>query len=359
MLMPRPKAVHVLVLIFIFLFCVASLRNRNSSFHESSEIPKENCTRSGWLKDSTAPETQDFGSEFVISFADIQKNYTWLYLPEIEEASQEKDILMIVASRTDSYARRNIMRQTWMNKSDSEIVANGRMKPLFLVGLTPGDYKMKKMVMQEAKLYGDIIVVDMNDTYEELTYKSLAILLYGVSKAPRYQMIGKIDEDVIFFPDKLTALYEQGIIDATPLCAYGYKIQAGARIFRDKNDRWYVPESSYSCSKFPEYVSGMLYMVTWEAAQQIIKSTKYRDFIQVEDVFLTGILAEDLGISVRNLPKFYKYPNDIDESKSVDIIAWHNDQKDIQYLNFFKKGLARYQNEKAGIAAMTTTSAQN
>lgn len=93
-------------------------------------------------------------------------------------------------------------------------------------------------------------------------------------------------------------------------------------------------------------------------------------------MFLTGILAEDLGISVRNLPKFYKYPNDvsfdfwdcetlndktfqIDESKSVDIIAWHNDQKDIQYLNFFKKGLARYQNEKAGIAAMTTTSAQN
>ncbi|CAB05465.4 Hexosyltransferase [Caenorhabditis elegans] len=224
-----------------------------------------------------------------------------------------------------------------MSKANSEIVANGRMKPLFLVGLTPGEYKMKKMVMQEAKLYGDIIVVDMNDNYEELTYKSLAILLYGVSKAPRYQMIGKIDEDVMFFPDKLTELYDQGFIDATPLRIYGLKMQSGANIFRDKTHRWYVPESSYSCSKFPEYVSGMLYMVTWEAAQQIIKSTKYRDFIQVEDVFLTGILAEDLGISVKNLPEFYKYPSDIEESNPGDVIAWHTDKDDIPYLKFLMK----------------------
>ncbi|CAA15839.1 Hexosyltransferase [Caenorhabditis elegans] len=356
--MPRFNRLSVLLPILIFTFwflCLKSSEKVEEPSLLADEAPKQNCTKNGWLGGSTAPETQDFGSEFMISFANIQKNYTWLYLPTIEETSKETDILMIVASRTDSYARRNIMRQTWMNKSNSEIVANGRMKSLFLVGLAPADYKVKKMVMQEAKLYGDIIIVDMDDTYEELIYKSLMIFLFGVSKAPQYKIIGKIDEDIMFFPDKLMALYEQGIIDSTPVSLYGLVIPAGRDIFRDKTNRWYVPESAYSCSQYPAYLSGMYYMATREAAQMLLKSTKHRDFIQVEDVLLTGILAEDLGIPIRDMPKLYKFPHDIKKNDNKDIIAWHNYKNNIPYLNFFMKGLARYRSEK-GLTRTSTTS---
>lgn len=69
-------------------------------------------------------------------------------------------------------------------------------------------------------------------------FQSLMIFLFGVSKAPQYKIIGKIDEDIMFFPDKLMALYEQGIIDSTPVSLYGLVIPAGRDIFRDKTNRW-------------------------------------------------------------------------------------------------------------------------
>lgn len=79
---------------------------------------------------------------------------------------------MIVASRTDSFARRNVLRKTWMNPENSEIIKDGRMKALFLVGMTDGDdSRMRKVVMEEARIYGDMVVVDLKDTYEELPFK--------------------------------------------------------------------------------------------------------------------------------------------------------------------------------------------
>lgn len=78
---------------------------------------------------------------------------------------------MIVSSNCDNFARRNILRKTWMNPENSQIIGDGRMKALFLVGINGADEKLNAVVLEEAKVFGDMIVIDLEDNYLNLSYK--------------------------------------------------------------------------------------------------------------------------------------------------------------------------------------------
>lgn len=58
-----------------------------------------------------------------------------------------------------------------MNKENSEMMKSGRMHALFFVGLVPGDQNLKKLVLEEAEIHGDMVVVDLEDTYDNLPFK--------------------------------------------------------------------------------------------------------------------------------------------------------------------------------------------
>ncbi|EGT39128.1 hypothetical protein CAEBREN_08585 [Caenorhabditis brenneri] len=224
--------------------------------------------------------TSDFGTSFSIAFADVQKNIEWIYLPEID-ANEKSEVLMIVLSRSDNYGRRNVLRKTWMNKRNSESIKEERMKALFLVGMNPGDLRMKKMILEEARLYGDLIVADLNDSYDQLSYKTLTLLLFATRKAPQFNLIGKIDEDVVFFPDQLTPLIENKLIKVNTSSMYGYLVGEGLEVNHIHHGKWFIPISAYSCLKYPGYLSGPFYLTTKLAAEKIITATKHRNFLSV------------------------------------------------------------------------------
>lgn len=58
-----------------------------------------------------------------------------------------------------------------MNKANSKIIRNGRMQVLFLVGMVAGDRDLMKAVKKEAESFGDIIVMNLEDTYDNLPFK--------------------------------------------------------------------------------------------------------------------------------------------------------------------------------------------
>ncbi|PIC40283.1 hypothetical protein B9Z55_011680 [Caenorhabditis nigoni] len=326
------------------------------------------CIQDEWQENKSLNVSSEIDSEtYQIVFSDVQKEFKWIVLPE--ETSEKPEILMVVLSNRNNFARRNVIRKSWMNSEKNKIVAEKRMKILFLVGINPENEKENTVVLKEAEVFGDIIVIDLEDIYRNLLYKSLTILLYGQSKAPEsVKLIGKIDEDVIFYPDQLTPLINNGTINMSISAIYGNKRNAGVKVVnKDKASKWklcqivekllklqftlkkcrktlinpfknslqkFIPKSSFKCPLYPTYLFGPFYLTTRKAAGQILKSTKHRKFITVEDALISGLLAGDVGVEKKQLPFIYQ----IDVlTVDTEILAWENFKNNEEFLESWEK----------------------
>ncbi|CBI63238.1 Hexosyltransferase [Caenorhabditis elegans] len=323
--------VNRLVVIFIIVASGFLLLYKNTQ--QFTQIDRE-CIQDEWQENNNLGNTIDDGSNFRIAFTDIQQNYTWLHLPNFLENSE---ILMIVSSNCDNFARRNILRKTWMNPENSQIIGDGRMKALFLVGINGADEKLNAVVLEEAKVFGDMIVIDLEDNYLNLSYKTISLLLYSISKTKSPNLIGKIDEDVLFYPDQLTPLINDKTINTSTFSIYGEKYEAGVAVNHgEDNAKWQISKNSFKCSVYPSYLSGPTYFLTRKAAKRIVEATKHRKFISVEDVFITGLLAGDVGIKKNQLPFMYMIEEATNDRESYEILAWHTKKRDQQYIEAFE-----------------------
>uniref|UniRef100_A0A1I7U3J0 Hexosyltransferase n=1 Tax=Caenorhabditis tropicalis TaxID=1561998 RepID=A0A1I7U3J0_9PELO len=240
------------------------------------------CIQDEWQENQSLDNTSDFSDTYRISFSDIQKSFKWIHTPKLTESPE---ILMIISSNCDNFARRNVLRKTWISSEKNQIIGDGRMKVLFLVGVASKNEKLNTVVLEEARVFGDMIVVDLEDIYVNLPFKSITLLLYGVSKTPSsVKMIGKIDEDVIFFPDQLVPIINKGTINMSTFSIYGEKWEAGVDVnHREDAGKWYVSKNSFKCMVYPSYLSGPFYLVTRKAAERVISATKHRKYISTND----------------------------------------------------------------------------
>ncbi|KAF1753049.1 hypothetical protein GCK72_019605 [Caenorhabditis remanei] len=286
------------------------------------------CIRNEWQKSSLIDGTQDFGADFRISFADTHHLFKWIHLPVLPVPGPE--ILIIVTSRPDNLSRRNILRNSWKD-------LDKRMKYLFFIGLGGEiDQKTNAIVKKEAELYEDIVITDMDDNYLGLSYKTLSLLLFSFSKSPSSQLIGKIDEDIMFFPDQLIELIDNGFIDMKGSNMYGYIVEAGAPVLSECAVLK-APRTSYSCPKYPEYLAGPFYLVTSVAAQNVLKASKHRRFLISEDVLVTGLLASDVGVRRTQLPNLHMFP----DVAHGPVLAWHTKLDGSKYLEKYEQILRK------------------
>ncbi|EFO99904.1 hypothetical protein CRE_18730 [Caenorhabditis remanei] len=335
----------------LFLFSIASsalLIYFQAFTSVSFSDDDRECIRNEWQKSSLIDGSQDFGADFRISFADTHHLFKWIHLPVLPVPGPE--ILMIVTSRPDNLSRRNILRNSWKDM-------NKRMKYLFFIGLG-GEIgqKTNEIVKKEAELYGDIVITDMDDNYLGLSYKvgyyshilllegqnsesnfqTLSLLLFSFSKSPSSQLIGKIDEDVMFFPDQLIELIDNGFIDMKGSNMYGYIVEAGAPV-QSECAVLKAPRTSYSCTKYPEYLAGPFYLVTNVAAQNVLKASKHRRFLISEDVLVTGLLASDVGVRRTQLPNLHMFP----DVAHGPVLAWHTKLDGSKYLEKYEQILRK------------------
>ncbi|PIC40285.1 hypothetical protein B9Z55_011682 [Caenorhabditis nigoni] len=321
--------VNRILIILIVLASLAFLFLRaGPKFSEADRA----CIQDEWQENKSLNVSSEINNEiYRIVFADVQKEFKWIVLPE--EISGNPEILMIVSSNPDNFARRNVIRKSWMNSEKNKIVAEKRMKILFLVGINPENEMENMVVLKEAQVFGDMIVIDLEDNYRNLPYKSLTIMFYGQSKTPEsVKLIGKIDEDVLFYPDQLTPLINDGTINMSISAIYGEKWNAGVEANNGETSKWFIPKSSFKCQLLPSYLSGPFYLTTRKAAERIVKSTKHRKFISVEDVFITGLLAGDVGVEKNELPFLYMYDELTTDTAKAEILAWHNFKNNVEFL---------------------------
>jgi hypothetical protein len=68
------------------------------------------------------------------------------------------------------------------------------------------------------------------------------------------------------------------------------------RPHRESKSKWYVPTSAFNGTLYPNFATGPAYMFTGDATQQLLETSLNLTPIYLEDVYMTGIVAEKANV---------------------------------------------------------------
>uniref|UniRef100_A0A182IKR6 Galectin domain-containing protein n=1 Tax=Anopheles atroparvus TaxID=41427 RepID=A0A182IKR6_ANOAO len=85
-----------------------------------------------------------------------------------------------------------------------------------------------------------------------------------------------------------------------------------AKPIGDTSSKWYSPTYMYNKEVYPHYLSGTAYVMNFETAKVLYRTSLSTPIFHLEDVYLTGIVAERVKIRRRHHPLFfYSYTKDL------------------------------------------------
>ncbi|XP_063833484.1 beta-1,3-galactosyltransferase 1-like [Ostrinia nubilalis] len=194
------------------------------------------------------------------------------------EGTEEVPLLVLVSSAPSNLDSRQAIRQTWAR----------HVPTFFVMGLDGPDVDEKLVdIYIEAKQYGDMLVYDFADHYQNLTLKTALMLEWSSHRCPQAQALFKTDDDVFVNPWMLGKVVKEHVNSQL----IGYKIN-NSLVHRDEYTKWYLPRWLYPDEVIPEYLSGTGYIINGEYIERILKAAYKVPLINLEDVYLTHIVAK-------------------------------------------------------------------
>ncbi|CAL8240281.1 unnamed protein product [Gadus morhua 'NCC'] len=183
-------------------------------------------------------------------------------------------LITIVASAPRNQQARQAIRDTW----GGEVEVRGlRVMTLFIVGVVL-DRGLAKLLVEEARLRGDLIQGRFEDTYSNLTLKTLSML--GWARRSRNP-------------------YEQGDL-------YLGRVHLHVAPDRDPDSKHYLPAGAYPPPVFPDYCSGTAYVLSRSALLKVSLAAAASPLstpLPPEDVFV-GLCARTAGVLPSHCPLF-------------------------------------------------------
>jgi hypothetical protein len=122
----------------------------------------------------------DFKDNFPVDYTNICKS---------------DDILLIyILSKVNHIERRERIRRTWANKNAYEQLFHTCF--IFLIGLDTNS-SVNAKIISEATIYGDLVQLNLNESYQNIVYKEVAGLKWSHMYASHIPYLFKIDDDTI------------------------------------------------------------------------------------------------------------------------------------------------------------------
>ncbi|XP_059192827.1 beta-1,3-galactosyltransferase 2 [Centropristis striata] len=174
-------------------------------------------------------------------------------------------------------AAREAVRRTWG--------APGRdLLTLFFAGLPEGGQgsSTQAELEEESRKHGDVIQVDFQDSYQNLTIKTVVMMRWLATHCPNASYAMKVDSDIFvnvrYLVRRLRRSPRHGFIT-------GSLIRDGTPR-RDRSSKWHVSEELYPEDSFPPYLSGAGYVFSLDLASRISWASRFVRMIPLEDVYV-------------------------------------------------------------------------
>eukprot|EP01054_Gregarina_sp_Poly1_P005386 Gregarina_sp_Poly_1__5385@NODE_2843_length_1640_cov_95_001907_g1794_i0_p1_GENE_NODE_2843_length_1640_cov_95_001907_g1794_i0NODE_2843_length_1640_cov_95_001907_g1794_i0_p1_ORF_typecomplete_len348_score40_05Galactosyl_T/PF01762_21/4_8e30Helveticin_J/PF17312_2/0_23_NODE_2843_length_1640_cov_95_001907_g1794_i02111254 len=184
----------------------------------------------------------------------------------------------------------------------------GFAQVVFPVGRLPHQPAHESSLNREFALFGDLLILDYEDTWENLGKKTISTLKWFAVQAPANEsLMLKLDDDIVvnwkvftsYLQDELLPLgwTTEGPNDSELMQPQKDYLYMGQKVFKGKpirNRRSKYHESIYLKPTWPPYVGGPFVLLNRLTARAMLDSRKtFPFFLRNEDALL-GVLAENI-----------------------------------------------------------------
>lgn len=215
-----------------------------------------------------------------------------------------KDIFLLVYvhSAPSHFKQRMVIRETWGNPKN---FPDSVIKVVFLCGIVP-ERLIQDALLMEADVYGDIIQEDFIDSYRNLTFKGIMGLKWTSTYCKQAKFLLKTDDDIFVNMFNLIAhlksmIAHRGQVKNLLLCLVWYHM----KVMRDPKSKWYLSPTEFEPDYFPTYCSGSAFVLTVDVADAMFNASLQTPFFWVDDFYVTGLLANKVGVVHENFNSVY------------------------------------------------------
>ncbi|XP_074295870.1 beta-1,3-galactosyltransferase GALT1-like [Silene latifolia] len=205
------------------------------------------------------------------------------------------DLFIGIFSTANNFKRRMAVRRTWMQYPQ---VCSGSVVIRFFVGLHKNQ-RVNEELWNEARTYGDVQLMPFVDYYSLITWKTVAICIFG-TRIVSANYVMKTDDDAFVRVDEVIASLNR--INVSHGVLYGL-INSDSRPHRSPDSKWFISTEEWLEETYPPWAHGPGYVVSHDIANAIAKRHYNGDLkmFKLEDVAM-GIWIADMkkdGFDVR------------------------------------------------------------
>ncbi|OQR79989.1 UDP-GlcNAc:betaGal beta-1 [Tropilaelaps mercedesae] len=205
-------------------------------------------------------------------------------------------VLVCVTSAPENLDKRQAIRETWGTAPFLKVV--------FFLGLPHGirAARQQKVLNAENEAFGDVVQAKFDDDYRNLTIKVIALLLWAADERwPSRRFVIKADDDTFIN----APLFLQYMDHFTNGYLYGLyrKSATVTRCNKTRCSKWGLTKSEFAPDNYPPHLQGTLYVFTERALDRVNNHLFDPQYLFVEDVYITGLVAARAGVMRLPMPE--------------------------------------------------------
>ncbi|CAA0834677.1 Beta-1-3-galactosyltransferase 15 [Striga hermonthica] len=205
------------------------------------------------------------------------------------------DLFVGIFSTANNFKRRMAVRRSWMQYPE---VRSGQVAVRFFVGLHKNQM-VNEELWNEARTYQDIQLMPFVDYYSLITWKTIAICVFG-NEVVSANYIMKTDDDAFVRVDEILSSLQR--INTSQGLLYGL-INTDSQPHRSPDSKWYISPEEWPHDEYPPFAHGPGYVVSSDIASTVAKKHREGQFkiFKLEDVSM-GIWIDEMkksGVEVK------------------------------------------------------------
>ncbi|EYB84929.1 hypothetical protein Y032_0307g2029 [Ancylostoma ceylanicum] len=229
----------------------------------------------------------------IMEFRNRAIQYKFLLLPNLSQCREPEAVLVaVVLSTVERFGTREVIRKTWASSKRSKAMKDKHVAVYFIIAAPKYDYDMKRLLAEQEQ-YNDLIVTDVEESYENLVLKVYSLMVFFQQYCFTASFLMKVDDDVVIHLDRM---FSRWIVTDDDENSIFCIVWPQHQPIRDPRNKWYISEEKWSKKFYPDYCDGPIYVIGRHAVNKIIEHTKNFDPFPFEDVFYTGIVASSADV---------------------------------------------------------------
>ncbi|KAH9363201.1 hypothetical protein HPB48_003866 [Haemaphysalis longicornis] len=204
-------------------------------------------------------------------------------------------LAVFVHSAPAHFARRRAIRETWGNASALAAATAHDMALVFLVGRA--DPALERALRAESRAHGDLVMGNFVDSYHNLTYKHVMGLKWVARHCAQARYVLKTDDDVFMDLFQVTSHLGAKLGPRPPPGLLMCGLIRRPYVKRSQRSKWRVSFREYRAHRYPPYCSGWAIVMSPDVVRDLYRASAAVPYFWVDDVLVTGILAQRLGLA--------------------------------------------------------------